>query len=95
MQPTVIINQHRQTAIVVANCGKKFHVIKLAKGKLRVTTLSQSEIQSQGYTADDYSPKLAAQSYLKHGAGVSKRAQQYLEEIAHSNYSDVLVFSQQ
>jgi len=93
MQPTVIINQHRNTAIVVATSGKKLLVIKLGKGKLTVTSLSSQEIKDQGYAANDYSPKLAAQSYLQHGAGVSERARKYLERIAGSELSDRLLFT--
>jgi len=93
MQPTVIINQHRNTAIIVATSGKKLLVIKLGKGKLTVTSLSLAEIKAQGYAASDYSPKLAAQSYLQHGAGVSERARKYLEKIACGEFSTMLVFT--
>lgn len=92
MQPIVVINQHRHTAIVVATQGKDLLVIKLGKGKLTVTSLSLERIRVQGYIASDYSPKLAAQSYLQHGAGVSERAKKYLEKIASGEYSDSLVF---
>lgn len=92
MQPTVVINQHRHTAIVVATQGKGLLVIKLGKGKLTVTSLSLEKIRVQGYTASDYSPKLAAQSYLQHGAGVSERAKKYLEKIVSGEFSDSLVF---
>lgn len=93
MQPSVIINQHRHTAIVVAASGKKMLVIKLGKGKLAVTALSLQEIRDQGYVASDYSPKQAAQSYLQHGAGVSDKARRYLEKIAAGDFSDRLLFS--
>ncbi len=93
MQPTVLINQHRQTAIIVAVCGKKLLIVKLGKGKLIVTALLPTEIQAQGYVTSDYSPTKAAESYLKHGAGVSKRAKQFLEEIAKRQYTDVLTFT--
>jgi hypothetical protein len=92
MQPTVIINQHRNTAIVVATSGKKLLVIKLGKGKLTVTSLSLEKVKDQGYTTNDYSPKLAAQSYLQHGAGVSDRARKYLEKIACGEFSGTLAF---
>ncbi len=92
MQPTVIINQHRQTAIVVANQGRNFLVIKLTKGKLAVTVLSIEKIKMLGYVTSDYSPKLAAQSYLQHGAGVSERAKVYLEKIVNTEFSDNLLF---
>lgn len=87
IQPTVIINRHRQTALIVAASGKKLLVIKLGTGKLTVTSASLEEIRQQGYTANDYSPKLAALSYLQHGAGVSSRARKYLEKIARSEFS--------
>ena len=93
MQPTVLINQHRQTAIIVATCGKKLLIVKLGKGKLTVASLLHTEIQAQGYVTSDYSPTKAARSYLKHGAGVSKRAQRYLQEIAKSECSEVLTFT--
>lgn len=93
VQPTVIINQHRNTAIVVATSGKKLLVIKLGKGKLTVTPLTIEKIKTQGYITSDYSPKLAAQSYLQHGAGVSERARKYLEKIACGEFSDSLVFT--
>ena len=92
MQPTVIINQHRNTAIIVAVSGKNLLIIKLGKGKLTVTPLTVEEIRTQGYTATEYSPKLAAQSYLQHGAGVSERAKKYLEKIAGGKFSDSLMF---
>ena len=87
MQPTVIINQHRQTALIVANSGKKLLVIKLATGKLVVTTVSLEEIRQQGYTVSDYSPKMAALSYLQHGGGVSARAKKFLEKISNSEFN--------
>jgi hypothetical protein len=92
MQPMVVINQHRHTGIVVATQGKNFLVIKLGKGQLTVTLLSLEEIRMQGYTASDYSPKLAAQSYLQHGAGVSERANKYLEKIVAGELSNNLTF---
>ena len=90
MQPTVIINQHRQTALIVATSGKKLLVIKLATGRLVVTTVSPEEIRQQGYAVSDYSPKMAALSYLQHGGGVSARAKKYLESIANSEFSSSL-----
>ncbi|SDX24134.1 hypothetical protein [Nitrosomonas oligotropha] len=93
MQPTVIINQHRNTAIIVGASGKKLLVIKLGKGKLTVTTISQQEINAQGYTVSDYSPALAAQSYLRHGAGVGEKAKKLLEKIAAGEFSDQLMFT--
>ena len=92
MQPTVIINQHRNTAIIVAVSGKNLLVIKLGKGRLTVTPLTVDEIRNQGYTMSEYSPKLAAQSYLQHGAGVSDRARKYLEKIAGGEFPDSLMF---
>lgn len=94
MQPTVIINQHRNTAIVAAVSGKHLLVIKLGKGKLTVTPLSIEEIKIQGYTISDYSPNVAAQFYLQHGAGVSERARKYLEKIAGDKFSDSFMFTQ-
>ena len=93
MHPTVLMNHHRNTALVVATSGKNLLVIKLGKGRLTVTSLSIAEIKAQGYTACDYSPKLAAQSYLQHGAGVSERAKRYLEQVAGSECSDILTFT--
>lgn len=93
MEPTVIINQHRKTAIIVANQGRNLLVIKLTKGKLAVTALSIEKINMLGYVTSDYSPKLAAQSYLQHGAGVSERAKTYLEKIVNTEFSDNLFFS--
>ncbi|MXS83055.1 hypothetical protein [Nitrosomonas oligotropha] len=93
MQPTVIINQHRHTAIIAGASGKKLLVIKLGKGKLTVTTISLQEINAQGYTVSDYSPALAAQSYLQHGAGVSEKARHLLEKIAAGEFSDQLLFT--
>lgn len=93
MQPTVLINHNRHTALTVATRGKDLLLIKLGKGKLTVTVLSLDEIKRQGYQASDYSPRLAAQSYLQHGAGVSEKAKQYLEKIAGGEFSDHLLFS--
>jgi len=90
MQPTVIINHHRQTALIVATQGNKLLVIKLGKGQLTVTSLTTAEIDALGYQVSDYSPRDAARSYLQHGAGVSKRAKKYLEDIAHSQLSGTL-----
>ena len=81
MQPTVIINQHRNTAIIAGTSGKKLLVIKLGKGKLTVIAVTLQEINAQGYMVSDYSPTLAAQSYLQHGAGVTEKARKFLEEI--------------
>ena len=58
MQPTVIINQHRNTAIIAGTSGKKLLVIKLGKGKLTVTAVTMQQINAQGYTVSDYSPAL-------------------------------------
>ncbi|SFP46003.1 hypothetical protein SAMN05216419_100395 [Nitrosomonas cryotolerans] len=93
MQPTVLIDQHRHTAIIVATNRKKQLVIKLGKGKLTVSSISTKEIKAQGYTVSDYPPKLAAQSYLYHGAGVSDRAKRYLEEIANGEFPGMLVLA--
>ena len=93
MQPTVIINQHRNTAIIVAARGKNLLVIKLGKGKLAVIPLSLEKIRMQGYVISNYSPKQAAQSYLQHGAGVSEKAKKYLGKIIGGKFSDSLMFS--
>ncbi|MDP1557999.1 MAG: hypothetical protein Q8K59_01335 [Nitrosomonas sp.] len=95
MQPIVLINHHRNTALMVAVSGKKRLVIKLGKGKLTVSSLSAKEIETQGYAVSNYPPGQAAKSYLCHGAGVSKRAQRYLENIADGEFSDVLLFAQE
>lgn len=91
MQPVVLINHHRNTALLVAASSNKQLVIKLGGKKLTVSSLTVKEIQAQGYTVSDYPPELAARSYLQHGAGVSKRAKSYLEEIAHGRFSGVLI----
>ncbi len=93
MQPTVLINQHRHTALVVATRGKDLLIIKLGKGKLTVSALPLEAIKIQGYRASDYSPRIAAQSYLQHGAGVSDKAKKYLEKIACGEFSDNLMFT--
>jgi len=90
MQPTVIINHHRQTAIIVAKKGNKLQLIKLSKGQLTVTALTAVEIETMGYQVSDYSPQEAARSYLKHGAGVSKHARKCLEEIINSQLAGTL-----
>ena len=90
MQPTVIVNHHRQTAIIAAQNGSKFRIIKLGKGRLRVTSLSASEIEVQGYSVSSYSASQAAHFYLKHGAGVSQNAKKYLQDIAENKFSDTL-----
>jgi len=90
MQPTVIVNRHRQTAIIVAQAGNKFQIIKLGKGRLKIASLSAAEIEKQGYSVCSYSASQAAHAYLKHGAGVSQRAKQCLEQIACNKFSDVL-----
>lgn len=92
MQPSVIINQHRNTAIIVATSGKGVLVIKLGTGKLTVTRLSLQEVANQGYAVSNYSPKQAAESYLKHGAGVSEKARRYLEKIASSSFTEKFDF---
>lgn len=90
MQPVVLINHHRNTALLVATSSNKQLVIKLGGKKLTVSSLTLKEIEAQGYTVSNYPPELAAQSYLQHGAGVSKRAQRYLEKIAHGRFPGVL-----
>ncbi len=72
---------------------EKLLVIKLGKGKLTVTAVTLQEINAQGYTVSDYSPALAAQSYLRHGAGVTEKARKFLEKIATSEFSDRLTFT--
>lgn len=91
MQPVVLINHQRNTALLVACGRKKQLVIKLGKSKLTVSSLSAKEIEAQGYTISDYPPELAARKYLRHGAGVSKRAERFLEEIANGKFSGVLI----
>ncbi|MCC7091519.1 MAG: hypothetical protein IT524_06120, partial [Nitrosomonas sp.] len=54
MQPTVLINRNRHTALTVATRGKELLIIKLGKGKLTVTALSLDEIKRQGYQTSDY-----------------------------------------
>lgn len=95
MQPTVIINQHRNTAIIAGMSGKKLLVIKLGKGKLTVTAVTLQQINAQGYTVSDYSPALAAQSYLQHGAGVTDKARKFLEKIAAGEFSAGFAFTPQ
>ena len=91
MQPVVLINHQRNTALLVASGNNKQRVIKLGEGRLTVSSLSVKEIEAQGYTVSDYPPELAAREYLRHGAGVSKRAERVLEEIAHGKFSDILI----
>ncbi|SEQ96456.1 hypothetical protein SAMN05421690_100496 [Nitrosomonas sp. Nm51] len=90
MQPTVVVNRHRQTAIIIARHGSKYEIIKLGKGRLTVTSLSAAELEIQGYEACQYPPSQAACAYLRHGAGVSKKARKYLENIACNKFSDIL-----
>jgi hypothetical protein len=85
-----LINHQRNTALLVACGNKKQRVIKLGKGRLTVSSLSMKEIETQGYTVSEYPPELAARQYLQHGAGVSKRAKRFLEEIAHGKFSGIL-----
>lgn len=90
MQPTVLINHHRQTAIIVAKQGNKLQLIKLEKGQLTVSSLTAAKIETLGYRVSDYSPCEAAQTYLRHGAGVSKRARMYLEQIIQNRIPGIL-----
>jgi len=90
MQPAVVINQHRQTAIIIANRGKKLQLIRLGKGQLTVSSLTADEIEALGYRICDYSPREAARAYLKHGAGVSKRARVCLEQITQNQLPGIL-----
>lgn len=92
MQPVVLINQHRQTALIVGESGKKQLVVELHKGKLTVKALSAAEITQRGYVLSNYSPQQAASSYLCHAAGVGERAKGYLEQVAYGAYSDTLAF---
>ncbi len=90
MQPTVLINHHRQTAIIVAKQGNRLRLIKLETGQLTVSSLTTAEIETLGYRVSDYSPCEAARTYLKHGAGVSRRARMYLEQIMQYQLPGVL-----
>lgn len=90
MQPTVVINHHRQTAIIIANQGNRLQLIRLGKGQLSVSSLTAVEIETLGYRVCDYSPCEAARAYLKHGAGVSRRARIYLEQIAQNQLPGTL-----
>lgn len=91
MQPTVVINHHRQTAIIIANQGSRLQLIRLGKGQLTVSLLTATEIEILGYRVCDYSPSEAARAYLKHGAGVSKRARAYLEQIIQNQLPGTLL----
>lgn len=93
MQPTVVMNHHRQTAIIVAKKGNKLQMIKLGKGRLTVASFTAVEIEIQGYKVSHYSPSKAAHAYLQHGAGVSERARKYLEEVTRLKYSDQLALT--
>lgn len=90
MQPTVVINHHRQTAIIIANKGSRLQLIRLGKGQLTVSSLTAAEIATLGYQVCNYSPSEAARVYLKHGAGVSKRARTHLEQIMQSQLPGTL-----
>lgn len=90
MQPTVVINHHRQTAIIIANQGNKLQLIRLGKGQLTVSSLTATEIEALGYRVCEYSPCEAARAYLKHGAGVSKRARIHLERITQNQLAGTL-----
>jgi hypothetical protein len=90
MQPTVVINHHRQTAIIIANQGDKLQLIRLAKGRLTVSSLTAVEIRALGYRVCDYSPSEAARAYLKHGAGVSRHARMHLERITQNQLPGTL-----
>lgn len=90
MQPAVVINHHRQTAIIIANQGNRLQLIRLGKGQLNVSSLTAVEIETLGYRVCDYSPCEAARAYLKHGAGVSRRARIYLEQIAQNQLPGTL-----
>jgi hypothetical protein len=93
MQPTVLINQHRQTALVVAISGKKQLVVELGKGMLTVTPFTIADIWARGYAFSDYPPNQAALAYLRHAGGVSDRARSYLEDIACGEFSGSLAFN--
>ena len=56
MQPVVLINRQRNTALLVAFGNEKQRVIKLGKDRLTVSSLSAMEIEAQGYTVSDYPP---------------------------------------
>jgi hypothetical protein len=92
MQPTVLINRHRQTALIVAQSGKKQLVVELGKGMLTVSSLSAKDILTRGYSISGYPPKQAALSYLRHAGGVSERARGYLEEVAQGEFTASLLF---
>ncbi len=62
----------------------------MGEGKLTVSSLSTKEIDTLEYTVSTYSPKLAAQLYLNHSGGVSKRAKLHLEKIAKGEFSGML-----
>lgn len=90
MQPTVVINHHRQTAIIIASQGNKLQLVRLRKGQLTVSSLTAAEIEALGYRVCDYSPDEAARAYLKHGAGVSKRARICLEQVTQNQLPGTL-----
>lgn len=92
MQPTLIINRHRHTGIIVGVRGQNLLVIKLGKRKLTVSSICLETISIQGYIINNYSPKLAEQAYFQHGAGVSERGREYLEKITRAHFSDSLIF---
>lgn len=77
----VLINAHRQTAIVITQGPVWVTCIRMQDGQLTTTRLSQEQIEEEGFQPLDYPIARAAQMYLQHPGGVSDAARRHLEEI--------------
>ena len=77
----VLINAHRQTAIVLTQGPAWVTCIRMQDGQLTTTRLSQESLEGEGWRELDYPVAKAARQYLKHPGGVSDAARRALEHI--------------
>lgn len=77
----VLINAHRQTAIVLIQGPVWVTCVRMQDGLLTTTRLSQEQIEEEGWRELDYPTVKAVKQYLQHPGGVSDAARRHLEEI--------------
>lgn len=77
----VLINTHRQTAVVITQGPVWVTVVKMEDGRLHISRLSQENLEEEGWRELDYPTAKAATRYLQHPGGVSDAARRALVEV--------------
>lgn len=77
----VLINNHRQTAIVLAQGPVWITCVQMQDGQLTTGKLSQDDVDEAGWRELDYPLEKAIRQYLRHPGGVSPAARRELEAL--------------